>query len=371
MHRTPQGEGTWTGTVSVCIYQGDCWDYHIESGGSMLRVRVHKEKTGLKRGDVVHLEPDPSAPPSGHGSRRRGACTHYTWTPTPAPPPMWRLHEDAFPHHHLTDEEKVALEDAVWRLDNVEFTTVGIDVGSSTSHLMFSRVHLRRQAHQLSSRFVVIERRTLWSSPIRLTPFLDDDTIDSAELATFIEDAYRNAGLSRDDVDTGAVILTGEAVKRKNASAIAALFASDAGKFVCASAGHHMECVLAAHGSGAAALSKNTGKTVLNCDIGGGTTKLAYSVAGGQSQLHVTCAVAVGGRLIAFDDAGRVARRLDDPAANHRRAACTASRLPSAMRPRAARTSPRSSTRWPLSSPGIFCAMHRRRSRTSCCSRNA
>src|SRR5471030_169296 len=236
--------------------------------------------------------------------------------PAPVPVPVLRLHEDAFPHEHLSDEEKVTLADAVWRLDNVEFTTVGIDIGSSTSHLMFSRVHLRRQAHQLSSRFVVIERKTLWSSPIRLTPFVDDDTIDAAQLATFVDDAYRSAGLSRDDVDTGAVILTGEAVKRKNASAIAALFASDAGKFVCASAGHHMECVLAAHGSGAAALSKTRGKAVLNCDIGGGTTKLGLCSGG---HVIATCAFAVGGRLIAFDESGAVAR-LDEPAVTMARA---------------------------------------------------
>jgi iron(III) transport system ATP-binding protein len=61
LHRTKQGEGAWTGTVSFCTYQGDCWDYHVESGGTTLRVRVHKEKAGLKRGDVVFLEPDASA----------------------------------------------------------------------------------------------------------------------------------------------------------------------------------------------------------------------------------------------------------------------------------------------------------------------
>ncbi|MGA2395317.1 MAG: ethanolamine ammonia-lyase reactivating factor EutA [Candidatus Lustribacter sp.] len=240
------------------------------------------------------------------------------WRPAGPPPALW-LHEDAFPHDHLTDEEKARLADAVWRLDNVEFTTVGIDVGSSTSHLMFSRVHLRRQAHQLSSRFVVIERRTLFSSPILLTPFLDDDTIDAAALATFVDEAYGHAGLARDEVDTGAVILTGEAVKRKNAAAIAALFAADAGKFVCASAGHHMECVLAAHGSGAAALSQSSGRVVLNCDIGGGTTKLGLCSGG---VVVATCAFAVGGRLIAFDGAGRIVR-LDEPAATAA-AACNA-----------------------------------------------
>ena len=228
----------------------------------------------------------------------------------PCRQPAVRVHEDVEPHEHLTDEERKTLADAVWRLDNVEFTTVGIDIGSSTSHLMFSRVHLRRQAHQLSSRFVVVHRRMLWSSPIRLTPFLDDETIDAGALATFIDDAYASAQLTRDDVDTGAVILTGEAVKRKNASGIAALFSSDAGKFVCASAGHHLECVLAAHGSGAAALSKTTGRVVLNCDIGGGTTKFALCSGGA---VIATSAVAAGGRSIAFDDAGRLVR-FDQPA---------------------------------------------------------
>jgi iron(III) transport system ATP-binding protein len=61
LHRTQPAAPAWTGTVSFCIYQGDCWDYHIESGGTTLRVRVHKEKAGLKRGDVVYLEPDPAA----------------------------------------------------------------------------------------------------------------------------------------------------------------------------------------------------------------------------------------------------------------------------------------------------------------------
>jgi len=220
-----------------------------------------------------------------------------------------RVHEDVEPHSHLTEEEQRVLADAVWRLDNVEFTTVGIDIGSSTSHLMFSRVHLRRKAHQLTSRFVVIERKTLWSSPILFTPFAGAK-IETAPLRAFIDDAYAQAGISRDDVDTGAVILTGEAIKRENAAAIATLFASEAGKFVCASAGHHLECRLAAHGSGAVALSEKTGRTVLNADVGGGTTKLALCIDG-----HVvsTCAFASGGRLITHDTKGRLTR-LDDPA---------------------------------------------------------
>ena len=140
---------------------------------------------------------------------------------------------------------------------------------------MFARVHLQRLATALSSRFVVVGRKILWQSPILLTPYLPDYTIDVDELAGFIGGCYAYAGIERDEIDSGAVILTGEAIKRRNARAIADLFSEEAGKFVCASAGHHMECQMAAHGSGAVALSRGHGVTLLNVDIGGGTTKLA------------------------------------------------------------------------------------------------
>ncbi len=160
-----------------------------------------------------------------------------------------RVHDDDELHFHdLNEQDKNALANFIWKTDNVELTTVGIDIGSSTSHLMFARVHLQRKTQALSSGFVVVDRKILWKSPILLTPFLPDNTIDAARLKAFIEDAYRAAGLSRADVDSGAVILTGEAIKRTNAEAIAQLFAEESGKFVCASAGHHLECALAAHG---------------------------------------------------------------------------------------------------------------------------
>ena len=145
----------------------------------------------------------------------------------------------------------------------------------------------------------------MWQSPILLTPYLPDYTIDTAALAGFIARCYADAGLARAAVDSGAVILTGEALKRKNARAIADLFSEEAGKFVCASAGHHMECQMAAHGSGAMRLSKSRGVTVLNVDIGGGTTKFALIKRG---ELLATAAIAVGGRLVVAD------RRLTDPA---------------------------------------------------------
>jgi ethanolamine utilization protein EutA len=220
------------------------------------------------------------------------------------------VHDLEFEHLHVSADDTRETNEAAWLADNVELTTVGIDIGSSTSHLMFARVHLQRLASALSSRFVVIDRRVLWQSPILLTPYLPDYTIDTGKLAEFIAGAYAEAGLKRGDVDSGAVILTGEALKRKNARAIADLFSEEAGKFVCASAGHHMECQMAAHGSGAVALSRAKGVTVLNVDIGGGTTKFALVQRG---EVLATAAIAVGGRLI-VEEPGEGIVRLEPPA---------------------------------------------------------
>ena len=219
------------------------------------------------------------------------------------------MHELDFHHFHVSEADNPR-DEAAWHADNVELTTVGIDIGSSTSHLMFARVHLQRLGTALSSRFVVVDRKVIWQSPILLTPYLPDYTIDTGELAGFIGGCYAYAGIERSSVDSGAVILTGEAIKRKNARAIADLFSEEAGKFVCASAGHHMECQMAAHGSGAVALSRGHGAMLLNVDIGGGTTKFALIEKG---QILATAAIAVGGRLIVEDPKDGLIR-VEDPA---------------------------------------------------------
>lgn len=212
------------------------------------------------------------------------------------------MHETDFLHEHaITEAERAAIARSIWSQENIEFKTVGIDIGSSTSHLLFAKVALQRQSQGLSSRFVVIGREIAWRSPILLTPFLPDETIDAFALGEFIRRSYRDAGFAQSDIDSGAVILTGEAIKRKNARAIDELFAGEAGKFVCATAGHKLECRLAAHGSGAVALSKARDACVLHADVGGGTTKLALIDRGTIVGLS---AFAVGGRLIAADRNG-------------------------------------------------------------------
>src|SRR6516164_9181231 len=107
------------------------------------------------------------------------------------------MHDLEFEHLHVDAIDET--NEVAWTTDNVELNTVGIDIGSSTSHLMFARVHLQRLGTALSSRFVVVSRRVLWQSPILLTPYLPDYTIDVDELAGFIGGAYAYAGLDPSD----------------------------------------------------------------------------------------------------------------------------------------------------------------------------
>jgi ethanolamine utilization protein EutA len=155
----------------------------------------------------------------------------------------------------------------------------------------------------LSSRYRVVAREIVHQSPILLTPYRDSATIDAERLGAFIDETYQRAGFAREAVDTGAVIVTGEAAKKANAETVLGLFARDGGRFVCAAAGPRLEAIMAAHGSGAVARSRHAGP-VLNVDIGGGTTKLAVCRDG---EVADTAVINVGGRLLAHEG-GRVSR---------------------------------------------------------------
>lgn len=184
--------------------------------------------------------------------------------------------------------------------DEIRLTSVGVDIGSSTAHLMFSRITLER----LDTRYVVANREVIYASDILLTPYFPNGDIDAARLSTFVDSAYQASGVARTDVDAGALILTGVAVRRQNARAIGTLFARDAGKFVSVSAGDNLEAVMAAHGSGAVAASVQ-GRTILNVDVGGGTTKLTVCRDG---KIVAVTAVEAGARLVVVDDHDRVER---------------------------------------------------------------
>jgi ethanolamine utilization protein EutA len=224
-------------------------------------------------------------------------------------------HDELSDHDHDHDEfddDGPLEENPLWIADNVTLTSVGIDIGSSGTQVIFSKIHLRRLAEDLTSRYYVVSRDTLFLSPVSLTPYASETRIDDGALRKIIQDAYDAAGVKPGDIDTGAVILTGEALRRENAQGISAMLSEQGGEFVCATAGHHMESMLAAYGSGAAAASLALGKRILNIDIGGGTTKLALVDHG---QVMTTAAVHIGGRLQVVDDQYRIVRL--DPAGKH------------------------------------------------------
>ena len=166
--------------------------------------------------------------------------------------------------------------------DQICILSVGVDIGSSTSHLVFSRIVLER----LDSRYVVTERETFYQSDILLTPYASADTIDADALGAFLEKQYENALVDPDEIDAGALILTGVAVRRSNARRIGELFARQAGKLVAVSAGDNLETVMAAYGSGAVARSIRDGAPVMNVDVGGGTSKIAVCRDGAVDRHH-------------------------------------------------------------------------------------
>jgi ethanolamine utilization protein EutA len=219
------------------------------------------------------------------------------------------LHGEDHDHDHDHDadhEHDAAVEDsALWLQDNIALTSVGIDIGSAGTQVIFSRLHMRRMGEDLSSRYFVVKRETLYQSPVALTPYASETRIDEEALGRIIDEAYAGAAAHPDEIDTGSVILTGEALRRENAQAIGELLAEIGGEFVCATAGHHMEAMLAAYGSGAAKVSHDRDWRVLNIDIGGGTTKLALIDDG---RVLETAAIHVGGRLLVADPDGRITR---------------------------------------------------------------
>ena len=166
--------------------------------------------------------------------------------------------------------------------------------------MLFSKISLER----LDTRYVVTSREIIYQSDILLTPYTTDSDIDTAALGEFINREYRNSGLERSAIDTGALILTGFAVRRRNARAIGDLFARDAGRFVAVSAGDRLEALMAAQGSGAILASK-AGKTILNLDVGGGTSKLAVCRNG---DVIAITAVEAGARLVVTDENDRINR---------------------------------------------------------------
>ena len=195
-------------------------------------------------------------------------------------------------HHHPTDSLRLDEEE-------VHLLSVGIDIGSATSQLVFTRIVLEL----IDGRYRPARTEVLHSSPVTLTPYTGHIAIDSAVLAQFIQAQYAAAGLTPDDISSGAVILTGLALERPNSRLVADLFGSTSGDLVAVAAGDRLEAELAAHGSGAVARSAREAGIHANIDMGGGTTKIALCSRG---EILAVGAVDVGARLVRMDAEGRI-----------------------------------------------------------------
>ena len=182
--------------------------------------------------------------------------------------------------------------------------SVGLDVGTTSTQMIVSQLSIENKASSFAVPEMEIgERKILYQSPVHFTPLLDESHVNGEKIREIVETEYAAAGITLADVDTGAVIITGETSRKENARAVLAALSDFAGDFVVATAGPDLESVLAARGAGAVEWSEMTGKRMLHMDIGGGTSNLAWIEAG---KIQATGCLNVGGRLIKFDENRRV-----------------------------------------------------------------
>ncbi|NOU74029.1 ethanolamine utilization protein [Paenibacillus sp. LMG 31458] len=189
-------------------------------------------------------------------------------------------------------------------MHNQWITSVGLDIGTSTTKMVISRLKLVRSSGVLSlPRFEIAERELLYASPIHSTPLNNGDEINAERIWEIVTKEYEQAGIRPADLKSGAVIITGETANKTNARHILHLLAERSGDFVVATAGADLEGLLAGKGAGAERRSMQIRGAVANIDIGGGTANAAIFQRG---KLIGTVTFHVGGRLIQMDPTGTV-----------------------------------------------------------------
>ena len=185
-----------------------------------------------------------------------------------------------------------------------DLLSVGLDVGTTTTQLVVSKLRVQNRASGFAVPDLQIrDREVIYRSPVYMTPLLGGELVDGQGIRAIVQKEYDAAEIRPEQVDTGAVIITGETSRKENAASVLTALAEFAGKFVVATAGPDLESVLAAKGAGADLLSERGGQPVLHMDIGGGTSNLALCVDG---QIVKTGCLNVGGRLVRLDGQGKV-----------------------------------------------------------------
>lgn len=197
-------------------------------------------------------------------------------------------------------------------VNNQTITSVGIDIGTTTTQLVISRLTIENTASgSFVPRVEITEKEVIHRSQIYFTPLLDRDLINAVAVSKIVETEYLAAGLTPEMIDTGAVIITGETAKKENAKAIIDALAGYAGDFVVATAGANLEGIYAGKGSGAAAFSAQRHQVIVNIDVGGGTSNYAMFHEG--KAVETTC-LNVGGHLIEFEPQGDRITYISEPA---------------------------------------------------------
>lgn len=190
--------------------------------------------------------------------------------------------------------------------------SVGIDIGTTTTQLVISRLTIKNTAPGSAvPRMEITDKEVLYRSEIYFTPLINHTLIDSVAVSRIVLEEYKRAGFSPEEIDTGAVIITGETAKKENAQNIVEVMAGLAGDFVVATAGVNLESVLAGKGSGASAYSKEHHRVVANIDVGGGTANIGVFKEG---QTLDTACINVGGHLLELEKGGNTITYIAPPA---------------------------------------------------------
>lgn len=178
--------------------------------------------------------------------------------------------------------------------------SVGIDIGTSTTQLIFSKLTIEnRVAGYMVPKVEIVKKEVVYSSDIYFTPLLSNTEIDGEKVSEIVRLEYQKAKMKPKDVSTGAVIITGDTARKQNANSVLNSLSDLSGDFVVATAGPDLESVLSGRGAGADTFSKENRNTVANLDVGGGTTNIAVFRKG--NLCGVTC-LDIGGRLIKIED---------------------------------------------------------------------
>jgi len=191
--------------------------------------------------------------------------------------------------------------------------SVGIDIGTTTTQFVLSMLTVKNVAPgSLVPKMEITDKEVLYRSAIHMTPIGSNDLVDTERIFALITREFENAGVSPKEIDTGAVIITGETAKKENARAISDKVATFAGDFVVATAGGKLESIIAGKGSGAADYSRKNHCTVANIDIGGGTANIGIFKNG---EALDSCCINVGGRLLQVDSTSGKVKLVTSPMA--------------------------------------------------------